>query len=150
MPLLDRVCSENYKIPDSDLILEKGTPVYISVLGMHFDPNYFPNPETFDPERFSAENLPKIPDFTYLPFGEGPRNCIGSKTKKKKKKFASYHIMLSGKRFGMLLMQVILIHASLNFEIRQTPTTNKKIDFDPKNIFLDPITDFNIMFTRLQ
>lgn len=41
------------------------------------DPNYFPNPKKFDPERFSDENKTSIDPFTYLPFGAGQRICIG-------------------------------------------------------------------------
>lgn len=41
------------------------------------DPEYFPNPEQFDPERFNKENKKNIKDFTYIPFGEGPRMCLG-------------------------------------------------------------------------
>lgn len=50
-------------------------PVY----GFHHDSKYFPNPEKFDPERFSDENKHNIIPGTYLPFGIGPRNCIGKK-----------------------------------------------------------------------
>ena len=46
---------ETYKVPNFDLVLEKGMPVYISMLGMHLDPEYFPDPHKFDPERFSEE-----------------------------------------------------------------------------------------------
>jgi cytochrome P450 family 6 len=57
--------------------LRKGTPVYLPVMGIHHDPQYYPEPERFDPERFTEENKKSRPHFTYLPFGEGPRNCIG-------------------------------------------------------------------------
>lgn len=46
---------------------------------LHRDPKYFPNPEKFDPERFSDENKHKIVPFSYVPFGSGPRNCIASR-----------------------------------------------------------------------
>jgi hypothetical protein len=57
--------------------MEKGTQVLVSVLGLHHDPKYFPDPERFDPERFNEEEKKKRPHFSYLPFGEGPRICIG-------------------------------------------------------------------------
>jgi len=77
LPFLDRVSTETYKMPNCDFVLEKGMPVYISMLGMHYDPEYFPDPEKFNPERFSEENKRNILPCTYFPFGEGPRICIG-------------------------------------------------------------------------
>lgn len=44
---------------------------------MLHDPKYYPDPETFNPERFSDDNKTNIEPITYLPFGIGPRNCIG-------------------------------------------------------------------------
>lgn len=47
------------------------------------DPEYFPDPDAFKPERFSAEEITeganKINPFAYTPFSAGPRNCIGQK-----------------------------------------------------------------------
>lgn len=74
---LPRSCTKTYTIPGTDITIEKGTPVTIPVLGLQMDPDYFPDPEKFIPERFNAENKSKIKDFTYLPFGEGPRMCLG-------------------------------------------------------------------------
>lgn len=67
----------DYKIPGSDVTIEKGTPIFIPMFGLHYDEKYFPEPNKYDPERFSEENLAKIVPFSYIPFGEGPRNCIG-------------------------------------------------------------------------
>lgn len=64
-------------MPDSDVIIEKDTPIFISNWGLHSDPDYFPDPDTFDPERFHKDNTHKHPDYAYLPFGDGPRICIG-------------------------------------------------------------------------
>lgn len=78
IPLLNRECTKDYRIPGTDKIIEKGTMVVVSALGMHRDPDLFENPDIFDPERFSSEKKDHIPDSSYMPFGLGPRNCIGN------------------------------------------------------------------------
>jgi cytochrome P450 family 6 len=80
-PFLDRACSRDWKFPDSseqsDVTLPRGTATYIPLYGIHHDPEYYPDPERFDPERFTQENMAKRHPFTYLPFGGGPRICLG-------------------------------------------------------------------------
>lgn len=46
-------------------------------MGIHYDSEYYPEPDVFNPERFDEEARRKIPQFAYLPFGDGPRNCFG-------------------------------------------------------------------------
>lgn len=77
VPFLDRRCSKRYQIPGTDLVLDKGESVFIPIMGIQNDPKYFPNPERFDPDRFKHENSSKRNTMTFLPFGDGPRNCIG-------------------------------------------------------------------------
>lgn len=72
-----RSCNKAYRIPGTDIILEPGTQIRIATLGIHNDPEYYPDPDKFDPDRFSEENKAKRPPFSFLAFGEGPRNCIG-------------------------------------------------------------------------
>jgi cytochrome P450 len=57
---------------------QPGAPLVIMTYVMHRNPALFPDPDRFDPERFSVENEPKIPKHAYLPFGGGPRVCIGN------------------------------------------------------------------------
>lgn len=78
---LERVCTEDYMLPDSNLLLKKGTTIQIPVIGLHYDPKYYPDPYTFNPYRFSLEERTKRSQYVYLPFGTGPRNCIGMFTK---------------------------------------------------------------------
>jgi len=52
--------------------------IYISILVLHHEPTYFPEPEKFDPDRFTEENKLSRPNYTYIPFGEGPRMSIGN------------------------------------------------------------------------
>jgi cytochrome P450 len=58
--------------------LAKGEQAWISPYAMHHNPRYFADPERFDPQRFSEENEKNIPRYAYLPFGGGPRVCIGN------------------------------------------------------------------------
>jgi cytochrome P450 len=56
----------------------KGIVFGVTIYEMHHNPTYFPNPDTFDPERFTPENEAKLPKYAYIPFGDGPRVCIGN------------------------------------------------------------------------
>lgn len=58
-------------------LIEKGMPIFISVLGIHHDPKYYPNPMEFNPDRFSTEAFNQRPQLTFLPFGFGPKYCVG-------------------------------------------------------------------------
>lgn len=68
--VLTRKCTKEYPIPGSKLVVPKGTQVTIPIYSIHRDPEYFPDPMKFDPERFSEENIKNIRPFTFLPFGE--------------------------------------------------------------------------------
>jgi cytochrome P450 family 6 len=72
---LERRCVKEYTIPDSDVVLPKDSLVAIPVQGIHMDPNFYPDPLKFDPERFTPENKASRHPYAYLPFGMGPRNC---------------------------------------------------------------------------
>lgn len=67
--VVTRKCTKEYKIPNSQLVVPKGTQVTIPIYSLQRDPQYFPEPLNFDPERFSDENIHKIKPSTYLPFG---------------------------------------------------------------------------------
>lgn len=74
---LQRNARVDYKVPGTDIVIEKGTTVLVSPIGIHHDAKYYPDPEKFDPERFNAENSRDRHSCAYMPFGVGPRNCIG-------------------------------------------------------------------------
>ncbi|XP_055684920.1 probable cytochrome P450 6a23 [Lutzomyia longipalpis] len=72
-----RICTQDYTFPDSKTTVKKGMRVFLPIYGFHHDPEYYPNPEKFDPDRFTKESIAARPQYTYFPFGDGPRNCIG-------------------------------------------------------------------------
>ena len=81
--VMNRICVKDYVIePKGDnenvAVIEKGCLVAIPVIGLHYSREFFDDPEKFQPERFSEENKSKIIPGSYMPFGMGPRNCIGN------------------------------------------------------------------------
>lgn len=58
--------------------VRRGSWVLISPYAAHRDPRSFPDPDLFDPERFGPGRAEDIPPYSYLPFGGGPRTCVGN------------------------------------------------------------------------
>ena len=77
-PRISRECNQTCAVTD-ELIVEKGINVSVPVFSLHRNPEYWPNPDKFDPDRFNPNSEHSYPMFAFLPFGEGPRNCIGKR-----------------------------------------------------------------------
>ncbi|XP_077507540.1 cytochrome P450 3A19-like [Amblyomma americanum] len=92
MPLLEACVKESLRMytPDSFLTrrcnrettlcgidFKPGMYIDIPITGIHYNPEYFPDPYTFKPERFLPESKDPVKPFSFLAFGAGPRNCIG-------------------------------------------------------------------------
>jgi cytochrome P450 len=73
--MIDRMAVADDKV--GDLVIPRGSMVIVYVYGAHHAPRYWENPENFDTERFTKANEKSRTPFTYLPFGGGPRGCIG-------------------------------------------------------------------------
>lgn len=93
-----------YKFKGSNLTLEKGITVIISTIGLGRDPEHYPDPDRFDPERFTLENKAARNPYVYLPFGDGPRNCIGM-------------------RFGLMQSSIGLVKILKDYTVRISPST---------------------------
>jgi len=85
-----------------DVAIPRGSTVIVFVYGAHHAPRYWENPESFDPERFTKANEKQHAPFTYLPFGGGPRGCIGG-------------------NYAMLQILMILSDLLRNYDFQLTP-----------------------------
>ncbi|KAH8406009.1 hypothetical protein KR215_002671 [Drosophila sulfurigaster] len=97
-PRTDRLCNADIDLKDENnqfvVSLKKGDVLFIPIIALHYDPENFAEPTEFRPERFSDENKQEIKPFTYLPFGVGPRNCIGNRLALMEVKSIVYHLIL--------------------------------------------------------
>ncbi|EDW46716.1 cytochrome P450 9b2 [Drosophila sechellia] len=108
----DRVCSKDYTLTDDDgtklFDFKVGDRINIPISGLHWDDRYFPEPRKFDPDRFSEERKGDMVPYTYLPFGVGPRNCIGN-------------------RYALMQVKGMLFNLLLHYKIEASPRTIKDL-----------------------
>ena len=72
---LNRECGQDCEI--NGIFIPKGLEIVIPFYALHHDPEAWPEPEKFNPERFRGPSKDSRHPYQYLPFGAGPRNCIG-------------------------------------------------------------------------
>ncbi|XP_073813630.1 cytochrome P450 6a9-like [Musca autumnalis] len=78
LPILNRMALEDYVVPGNPkYVIKKGMQILIPAGAIHRDERYYPNPNTFNPDNFSHDKVAERDSILFLPFGEGPRNCIG-------------------------------------------------------------------------
>lgn len=111
------MAQNDYKVPDTNMIIKKGKSVVIPVYAIHHDPEYYPDPEKYDPERFSPEETKKRHPMAWLAFGEGPRNCIAM-------------------RFGMMQTRIGIISLLRDFKFSTCNGTPIPMVFGPSPIVL--------------
>ncbi|GFS55307.1 cytochrome P450 3A21 [Trichonephila inaurata madagascariensis] len=107
---LERLAETNCKLGDSGITIPKGMIISIPNYALHQDPKLFPNPDKFDPDRFTAEERAKRDPYAYLPFGAGPRNCVGM-------------------RFALMEIKICLAYAVANFELFKCSETQVPLEF---------------------
>ncbi|CAG2164302.1 unnamed protein product [Oppiella nova] len=115
---LSRNCiNGDYKLGNTGITLYKNQRVEIPTFAIHLSEEYYPNAEKFIPDRFLPENRHKIVPYTYLPFGAGPRNCIGM-------------------RFALMEAKLGLAQVLRRFKIVRTSQTDVPLKFN-KTLFLN-------------
>lgn len=119
MGILLRICTDDYSVPNTNITLSKGTLVNIPVYGIHHDPEIYPNPENYNPDRFLPEEVQKRHSLSYIPFGDGQRNCIGM-------------------RFGLMQTKVGLATVLKNFKLTLGSKSVNPLVLNPKSLPLAP------------
>lgn len=123
LPLLDRLCTKEIDIEDPEtgkiVHLKPGDQIQVAALGIHRDSKYFPDPMKFDPERFNDENKKNIPPNAFMPFGLGPRMCIGN-------------------RFAILEMKAILFYLLKDISLKRSVKSVIPIKLDPATPQTEP------------
>uniref|UniRef100_A0A1B6H3K8 Cytochrome P450 n=1 Tax=Cuerna arida TaxID=1464854 RepID=A0A1B6H3K8_9HEMI len=128
-PFLTRVCTNKYKIPGSTFEMDQGVSIVIPTYSIHHDPNYFPDPFKFDPDRFDAQHSKGRHSFVYLPFGEGPRMCIGL-------------------HFGLMKVKTAVATLVLDYEISPTPDTEVPVQLKANVWMTQPAKTLYLAFTK--
>ncbi|PSN43623.1 Cytochrome P450 4C1 [Blattella germanica] len=106
--------------------LPAGCSVAFNLHKTHRNPTWFPNPELFDPERFRPGQSKKWHPFCYLPFGAGPRNCVGQK-------------------YAQLQMKTVISTVLRNFHVKSA-TTREELDNLKIDIVIRPINGVRLKF----
>ncbi|XP_065812151.1 cytochrome P450 3A30 isoform X2 [Labrus bergylta] len=110
---LERVAKEKVKI--NGITIPKDMLVMVPVYALHHDPELWAEPKEFRPDRFSKENKQNIRPYTYLPFGAGPRNCIGM-------------------RFALLMVKLALVEVLQNYSFSVCDETEIPLKMDPEGL----------------
>lgn len=127
---LTRRNTVEYTFPNSNVTIDRDTFIIVPVYAIHHDAEFYPDPEKFDPERFTAEAVKARPHETFLPFGTGPRNCIGL-------------------RFGMMKARIGLITVLQHFTIEACAELAMPLKFYPATTMLTPTTGLNLRLRQI-
>ncbi|XP_063706036.1 cytochrome P450 6A1-like [Culicoides brevitarsis] len=117
---LIRECTKDYHIEKINYTIKKGMLIMIPVYAIHHDPEFYESPEVYMPERFEPEKAKQRDSITFIPFGEGPRICIGL-------------------RFGMLQAKIGLAMLLKSFRFSLSSKTEVPLVFNPKSLVLSPL-----------
>ncbi|XP_029995475.1 cytochrome P450 3A27-like isoform X2 [Sphaeramia orbicularis] len=124
---LERMTKATVEI--NGVTIPKGTVVMVPVYTLHRDPALWTEPEVFNPERFSKENKDNIDPYAFLPFGAGPRNCIGMRFALVMMKLAIVQIL---QRYSFVTCKETEIPMELSNDGFTTPKVPIKLKLEPR------------------
>ncbi|KAK7097471.1 hypothetical protein V1264_004445 [Littorina saxatilis] len=125
--MLDRTCIADTEI--KTLHVPKGMLITIPVYSVHTDPTNWPDPLKFDPERHTSEARATRHPFSFMPFGIGPRNCIGMRMSQLEVKMAVACIV---QKFSPFLCEQSVFPAKVSTHVRLGPEEKMWIKFKPR------------------
>lgn len=136
-----RRTENDYKVPNTSIVIEKGTTVVVPILGIHRDPKIYPEPEKFDPSRFTKENIAARHSCSYIPFGGGPRNCIGKCIEwiYSREIHPNIDPLESGMRFGLMQARIGLATILKDFELQPSSQTQFPLQIQPNSQVVVPL-----------
>ncbi|KAL3265372.1 hypothetical protein HHI36_009579 [Cryptolaemus montrouzieri] len=127
VPFLDRVCKRNFHLENSNIIIEEGMLVYVPLFGILHDPEFYPDPYTFRPERFSDGHL----DWSmYFPFGKGPRMCLA-------------------KKYTDLVIKMCLVNVLINFKLELSSKSPNEMTLHSRGFSCQPSGDVFLNLYKL-
>ncbi|CAG9802064.1 unnamed protein product [Chironomus riparius] len=122
IPVLNRECLHDYRVPNTDLVIPKGTPIIVPVYAMQRNPELFENPTEFNPDRFDNKNS------LLLSFGHGNRSCIGN-------------------RMSLIVIKTCLCALLSKYDVKLVSPL-REIEFTPKIPSLAPTEKLLVSFSR--
>nr|ADF87312.1 cytochrome P450 3A [Carassius gibelio] len=124
---LERVCKKTVDI--NGLLVPKDVVVMIPTFALHRDPDYWSEPDSFRPQRFSKDNRESIDPYMFMPFGLGPRNCIGMRFAQVSIKLAIVEIL---QRFDVSVCEQTQVPLELDTSGLLAPKSPIKLQFKPR------------------
>uniref|UniRef100_A0A8C1F1A1 unspecific monooxygenase n=1 Tax=Cyprinus carpio carpio TaxID=630221 RepID=A0A8C1F1A1_CYPCA len=128
---LERVCKKTVDI--NGLLVPKDVVVMIPTFALHRDPDYWSDPESFKPQRFTKGNKESVDPYMFMPFGLGPRNCIGMRFAQVSMKLAIVEIL---QRFDVSVCDETQVPLELGISGLLAPKDPIKLQFKPRKLFL--------------
>ncbi|NP_001166007.1 cytochrome P450 6CK6 [Nasonia vitripennis] len=111
---LNRIAKEDYPLPNTDFVIKKGMRIIIPLSGIQNNPEYYPDPEKFDPLRFTKEKVAARNKYVNIPFGDGGRICIG-------------------KRFAVMQVKIVLTAMLYNYQFSISQKTQVPPKYETRN-----------------
>ncbi|XP_032451660.1 cytochrome P450 6B1 [Nasonia vitripennis] len=126
---IQRASNQIYTFSKTNVTIPANTQIIIPNYAIHYDSQYYHEPEVFNPERFDGRGNFSHP-MIYLPFGKGPRDCIGS-------------------QFAVHISKILIVKVLENFKVEISSESLTREENDPRQVLLSPKGGIRLKFKRL-